>query len=126
MRYVLLIEPDAILGITYKEALEQAGHQVICSRHAQDAVMQFDDKRPDIVVLELQMPGHGGIEFLYEFRSYPEWQNVPVVVHTMVPLQKLDTHSPRFDQLGVVDFLYKPATDLRKLVRTVGEILQPV
>jgi DNA-binding response OmpR family regulator len=118
---VLLIEPDTLLGKAYQTALTRAGHQVMWQRSAQAAVDAADKTPLDVVVVELQLPGHGGVEFLYEFRSYPEWQRVPVVLHTFVPQQHLPTR--QFAALGVAAYLYKPAASLRHLVRAVNTVL---
>ena len=78
---ILLIEPDGILASTYKRALVLAGHQVTMCAGAQAADIAADQTQPDVVVLELQLPGHSGIEFLHEeFRSYSDWSKVPVIV----------------------------------------------
>lgn len=122
---ILLMEPDMILGRTYVSALEQEGHKVLCSRHAQNAVHLIDEQKPDLIILELQLPGHGGIEFLYEFRSYPEWQDVPAILHTMIPPNVLQAQMPHFGQLGIIGYLYKPATNLQQLKRAVNDMLQP-
>lgn len=114
---VLLIEPDALLGDVYGTALERAGHTVAWARGGQQAVMLADSTTPDVVVLELQLPGHGGVEFLYEFRSYQEWQKVPIIFHTLA----FDQHLTITPELGVVAYLYKPATNLQQLIRTVNE-----
>jgi DNA-binding response OmpR family regulator len=125
MSSILLIEPDNILGQTYEEALKKAGHSVRRTRHVQSAVHEADEKAPDMVILELQMPGHSGVEFLYEFRSYPEWQNVPVLIHSLVPPRNLHLHATKLKDLGIAAYLYKPSTSLRKLVQSVAEVLQP-
>jgi DNA-binding response OmpR family regulator len=122
---VLLIEPDKILAETYRQALEQAGHSVSISHTAQSAVHFADESIPDVVVLELQLAGHSGVEFLYEFRSYPEWQHVPLILHTLVPPQALRISEQLLDQLHISAYFYKPSTSLRKLVRAVNETLQP-
>ena len=118
---ILLIEPDAKLAGIYQAALEQAGHIVHHAAHAQDAVHEADESKPDIVVLELQLAKHNGVEFIYEFRSYSEWQNVPIILLTMVAPHSLNITAEMFEQLGIIDCLYKPATNLRKLVEAVGE-----
>lgn len=74
---VLLVEPDTKLAGMYKTALESAGHKVFWALDAQSAVHLADDSAPDLVVLEIQLTSHSGIEFLYEFRSYNEWQDIP-------------------------------------------------
>jgi len=118
---VLLIEPDYMLGTIYKEALEHAGHTVTWRQNAQSAVHATDTSTPDVIVLELQLPRHSGVEFLYEFRSYPEWQEIPIILHTLVPEQALQDRQKQFEPLGVTQYLYKPMTSLQQLVRAVNE-----
>lgn len=114
---ILLIEPDAKLARTYQQALKRAGHSVRVAAHAQGAIDRADDSIPDLVILELQLVAHNGFEFLHEFRSYPEWQHVPVLLLTNVVSASLETAS--LASLGVVGYLYKPATSLQKLVTTI-------
>lgn len=116
---VLLIEPDARLAAIYSQALIAAGHVVRHSPLAQQAVHEAEDFTPAVVVLELQLVGHNGIEFLYEFRSYAEWKDIPVVLLTMVAPHALNITKELLDQFGIVDVLYKPATNLRQLVQSI-------
>jgi DNA-binding response OmpR family regulator len=118
---ILLIEPDKKLGGTYKRALENAGHTVQWAAHAQDAVHLADKNRPELIILELQLTAHNGIEFLYEFRSYPEWQGISVLLLTMVTPQSLQITQEMMDSFGIVGALYKPATTLKQLVNVVQE-----
>lgn len=120
---VLLIEPDKVLANTYSQYLHGEGNEVNTAHNAQSAVHSADESKPDIVVLELQLAGHSGVEFLYEFRSYPEWQDIPVILHTMVPPQSLTISELLIDQLRIAGYLYKPSTSLRKLNSTLGEVL---
>jgi len=125
--HVLLIEPDKLQADAYAEALQRDGHTVARAVSAQVAVQQADEKMPDVVVLELQLPGHNGVEFLYEFRSYHEWLHIPVVVHTFVPLRELAQAATLAKELGVVRTLYKPATNLAALcaaVRVVAPVVE--
>jgi len=114
---ILLIEPDKILADIYAYALVESGHTVSWQPDAQQAVLTADKWRPDIVVLELQLAAHNGVEFLYEFRSYPEWQDIPVVVLSAVPDVSLS--SVLQSQLGVVAYHYKPRTTLEQLLKTL-------
>jgi CheY-like chemotaxis protein len=123
MAHILLIEPDRILAETYKTALEGAGHRVLPVSGAQAAIIACDQQMPDVVVLELQLIEHSGIEFLYEFRSYPEWQGIPVIIQSQVPPQEFTAsqHLLR-EQLGVTAFLYKPQTTLRALLAQINQL----
>lgn len=123
MSTVLLIEPDRPLAKTYSGALKSAGYKVSVVSSAQQAIHGADQLTPDVVVLELQLVGHSGIEFLYEFRSYADWQNIPVLVHTAVPYIELqDGWGLLTKHLGVSDYKYKPTTDLQTLVSSVNEL----
>ena len=124
MSYILLIEPDRLLAETYQQALINAGHNVIVCAGAQAGIMAADQKAPDLVVLELQLVEHSGIEFLYEFRSYPEWQAIPVIVQTMVPQSEFaSSWSLLKDELGVYEYLYKPAANLNTLTDKVSDLM---
>ena len=127
MAHILLIEPDRVLATTYFESLSAAGHNVMIAVGAQTAVMTADRQLPDVIVLELQLVEHSGIEFLYELRSYPEWQNIPVILHTQVPPAEFnDTAKIMRQELGVQDYLYKPHTTLKQLLIAIQEQLPVV
>lgn len=119
---VLLIEPDHLLAASYRAALQQDGHQVTVRSGAQSAVMAADEQTPDIIVLEVQLVGHSGLEFLYEFRSYPEWQDIPVIILSHVPAGEFaGSWQLLRKQLGVQAYHYKPLTSLRRLQQAVGQ-----
>lgn len=124
MATILLIEPDRVLAETYFQSLTAAGHTVVACAGAQAAILAADQTPPDLVVVELQLVEHSGIEFLYEFRSYPEWQAIPVVAHTQVPPAEFRGNSQLLQtELGVQTYLYKPRTTLRQLLRSINDLL---
>lgn len=121
MSRILLVEPDRLLARTYEQALAGAGYQVVTVAGAQDAITAADRTGPDLIILEIQLVEHSGIEFLYEFRSYPEWQTTPVLIHTGVPPAEFnDSRAILGRELGVDVYLYKPRTSLKQLLDTVS------
>lgn len=125
MSQILLIEPDKPLARVYETILKKAGYKVLTASNSQDAINIADESKPDVVVLELQLVGHSGIEFMYEFRSYVDWQDVPILLHTNVPYTELsDSWSLLTEHLGVSDYAYKPHTSLNKLVSSVNELVK--
>jgi len=126
MAHIILLEPDRILAETYHAACKQAGHTLVPCASAQAAVLAADQQKPDLVIVELQLIEHSGIEFLYEFRSYPEWQSVPLIIHSQVPPAEFASNWQLFrDQLNISHYLYKPQTSLRELLATVDQVMQP-
>ena len=124
MSQILLIEPDLILAETYRQALLAAGHRVVCCASAQAGILSADQHCPDVIILELQLIEHSGIEFLYELRSYQDWQTVPVIIHSQVPPAEFNNHRRLLkDQLQVDTYLYKPQTSLSDLTSVVNNQL---
>lgn len=119
--HILLIEPDTILAQMYIKSLEMTGHTVSYVMGAESAIHTADRKRPDIVILELQLANHNGVAFLHEFRSYADWLDIPVVVHTVVPLMQLQNFTAALDEMGVKEQLYKPHTTLAKLTAVIEQ-----
>jgi DNA-binding response OmpR family regulator len=126
MSYILLLEPNTLLAQTYARGLEHAGFVVQHVATAQEAIDVADKATPAVVVLELQLPLHSGIEFLHEFRSYTEWRSVPVVVNTLIPPGRLSAvgHALEHD-LGALTVLYKPHASLQNLIQAVRAQLTP-
>ncbi|MBC7708338.1 response regulator [Polaromonas sp.] len=124
MAHIILIEPDRVLAATYKQGLEASGNSVVMCASAQAAIFAADEKRPDVIVSELQLIGHSGIEFLYEFRSYTEWQTIPVLIHTQVPPAEFsNSWSLLRDELGIHEYMYKPLTSFQQLQRSIAACL---
>lgn len=117
---ILLVEPDMILAETYVNLLKRTGYQTCHVSGAQDAIMAIDKIRPRLIILELQLQSHNGIELLHELRSYPDLQGIPVVLLTFIPEP---ASGNRYKQFGVAEYLYKPHTSLEKLTRTVEDVI---
>lgn len=122
MASILCIEPDRVLAETYYEALTTAGHEVVVTPSAQTALMVTDEFKPDGIILELQLIEHSGVEFLYELRSYTDWQHIPVIIQTQVsPGEFAGNRQILKQQLNVAAYLYKPQTTLQQLVKVVAQ-----
>jgi CheY-like chemotaxis protein len=122
MTDVLLLEPNPLLADAYRQFLVHAGFSVRHVTTGQAAIDAADEQVPGVIVLELQLPRHNGIEFLHELRSYPEWRDLPVVVNTIMPPHKLAAaKQPLQEALGVRAILYKPTATLADLLRAVRE-----
>jgi DNA-binding response OmpR family regulator len=119
---ILLVEPDAVLAHTLQKAVSSAGHRVRVAHTAQTAVEAADQHIPELIILELQLVSHSGIELLYELRSYPDWQDIPVVVLSHVPPGEFtDSWQLLKEELGVRAYHYKPRTSLKKLISVVND-----
>lgn len=119
---VLLIEPDPVLAGRYAELLSREGFDVHCTGDAQGAIVAADKQTPDLIIMEPLLATHSGMEFLYEFRTYPDWQGIPTIILSRIKEFELGLTDKARQELGVKKILYKPETSLAKLARVAHEV----
>ncbi len=107
-------------------ALQRKKHLIDWQVDPQAALDDADNKLPDIIILDLVLANRGGVEFLYEFRSYPDWQRVPVIVYSSLPAEDLSGILAGLEHLNIIALHYKPNTRLSDLVKTVDTSLKYV
>jgi len=127
MAKILLLEPDKLLAQIYQQHLTSCGNQVEACPSAQMAISLADQTRPELIIIELQLIDHSGIEFLYELRSYADWQAIPAIVLTHVPPAEFSFNWQLLrDELGVKEYLYKPMSTLADLTSSINNHLVSV
>lgn len=74
MQTILIIDDDAAIGNLEQEVLERAGYAVLRAYSGTEALLLLKDSRPDLVLLDLMLPGLSGEEVL------PQLQGISVIV----------------------------------------------
>lgn len=123
MKKVLIIEPDRTIAKCIKDELEKRSMKVAIASNADTAIEAADDLQPDIVVTELSLAGHSGTEFLYEFRTYSDWSEVPIVIYSSMKLPDEISNSHDWKHLDIAEFLYKPDESLDQLASRVESLV---
>src|SRR5712691_4769238 len=104
-RKVLLVDDEDSLRRVVKDLLERDGYIVSEARDGVQALDQVDRVGPDIIVLDLNMPGLDGYGVLSHLRSRPATADIPVIVLTA---KSDEDNEVRVFELGADDFLTKP------------------
>jgi type II secretory ATPase GspE/PulE/Tfp pilus assembly ATPase PilB-like protein len=104
-RKVLLVDDEDSLRKVVKDLLERDGYDVSEARDGVQALDQVDRVGPDIIVLDLNMPGLDGYGVLSHLRSRPATADIPVIVLTA---KGDEDNEVRVFELGADDFLTKP------------------
>jgi DNA-binding response OmpR family regulator len=120
---ILLLEPNRLQAQQYQRFLESEGYQVFWSENAQDGIAIADTERPDLIIVELLLAGHSGIEFLYEFRSYADWLDTPVIVLSSVSQTDAGVAEKTLVDLKIGAYLYKSDISLPDISRVVHRLL---
>ena len=102
---VLLVDDEDQLRRVMKDLLERDGYRVHEARDGVQALDQVDRVAPDIIVLDLNLPGLDGYEVLTKLRSRPTTEDIPVIVLTA---KGDEDNEVRVFELGADDFLTKP------------------
>jgi DNA-binding response OmpR family regulator len=102
---VLLVDDEDQLRRVMRDLLERDGYSVTEARDGVEALDQIDRHAPDIIVLDLSLPGLDGYGVLSHLRSRPATVDIPVVVLTA---QGDEDNEVRVFEMGADDFLSKP------------------
>lgn len=68
MKTILLVDDDESIQLLYREEFKEAGYEVISVYNGSEALGRFREVSPDLVVLDIQMPGLNGIEVLRQIK----------------------------------------------------------
>jgi DNA-binding response OmpR family regulator len=114
---ILVVEDEARIAEVVQSYLEREGHMVVRTATGEDALADFDRRRPDLVVLDLGLPGMPGEEVCRRIRASSD---VPII---MLTAKDGEEDLVRGLQLGADDYLTKPFSP-RELTARVRALLR--
>lgn len=79
---VLIVEDDEWVGEGYQTSLGKAGFDTSIATNGLEAIDSIDRSRPDVVVLDLFLPGPNGLALIHEIRSHDDLESIPVIMIT--------------------------------------------
>jgi CheY-like chemotaxis protein len=79
---VLCIDDDRLVLGVCTSALEARGHRVVMATHGQAGLAAAAQERPDLILLDILMPGMDGLEVCRRLRADPEHRDTPIILLT--------------------------------------------
>ena len=119
MAKILIAEDDSDLRLLVSLKLESSGHEVVSVEDGSTAAQRCRTMRPDLVILDLMMPGMSGLEVCRFIRADPELTGTPVILLT-ARAQAADIEAGK--AAGVDEYLTKPFSP-RELAVRVSSLL---
>ncbi|MBD0343415.1 MAG: response regulator, partial [Coleofasciculus sp. Co-bin14] len=118
---VLLAEDNEANISTMMDYLQIQGYQVSVARNGVEAVQQAKQHKPDLILMDIQMPEMDGLEATYRIRSEADLAAIPIIAITALAMPG---DRERCLAAGAVDYLTKPVS-LKQLVNIIEQHLKP-
>ena len=113
-RILLVDDTPANLALLV-DALHASGYRPLIASSGEAALERLRQALPDLILLDMRMPGLDGMDTIARFQAHPQWREIPVIFMTAVeePEQKVQAFSA-----GAVDYVTKPF-DTREVVARI-------
>ena len=119
MQKILLIEDDTGIITPLSLYIEQSGYSIIVCQNGNDAIELFTTEKPNIVILDINLPGKNGIEICKEIRNISE---TPIIV---LSARESEDDKVMLLELGADDYVSKPFSP-RELMARIATILKRI
>jgi two-component system phosphate regulon response regulator PhoB len=122
--YILVVEDEDALATLLQYNLEKDGYQVTVAGDGEEALVQVDERLPDLVVLDWMLPKVSGVEVCRRLRGRAETRNVPII---MLTARGEESDRVRGLETGADDYVTKPfsMSELSARIRAVLRRIRP-
>jgi HD-like signal output (HDOD) protein/CheY-like chemotaxis protein len=120
MSTILVVDDMAIFRDPIAACLQQAGYKTSCAADGQSALASLRSAVPDLILLDVAMPGMDGLTLLKQIRRDKSMASLPVILLTAMAKKELVVQAA---ELGVRDYLLKSRFSLPELLARVRKLL---
>lgn len=122
---ILMVDDDVDLAAIISMKLQTEGFDIKTVNDPAVALETVREYKPDLILLDINMPGMNGTEYLIELRDIPDMKKVKVIFFTSMsnPWPVFKNRDGIAHELGAVDFMEK-GTDLSDVVKKIREALR--
>ncbi|MBI5134166.1 MAG: response regulator [Candidatus Taylorbacteria bacterium] len=117
---ILVIEDEESLRDAIRTKLASSGFAVLSAMTAEEGLEILEFHTPDLVWLDLLLPGMGGFQFLERLRKEDKFKNLPVIIVSVSASPEKVQHA---FQLNVVDYIVKSQYRLEDIVKKIDSLL---
>jgi CheY-like chemotaxis protein len=121
VRKILIVDDDPVVHLLYKKHLEREGFELLMARNGVEALNVVAQTKPDLIVMDVMMPGKDGLSALRELKQNEATRDVPVIIIT-ANVSHYNTSAQEAKIGGAAGLLTKPLSPA-KLVEEVRRIL---
>ncbi|MDD5108145.1 MAG: response regulator [Candidatus Omnitrophica bacterium] len=118
---IMIIDDEENFALLLKIRLEYSGsYEVMAATEAKDIIERIHVFKPDVILLDLLMPGIGGLDVCEMLNNDPFGQAIPIIV-----VSGLDKSADKIEafKLGITDYFVKPVDDA-KLIEAIEKAIK--
>lgn len=119
MARILLIEDSPTDRAVFSQLLQRHGHQTLLATNAEDGIELARQHSPDLVLMDIILPGMSGYQALRALNRGPDTCDIPVV---MVSTKGMDTDRSWGMRQGAKDYFVKPPQE-SALISRINELV---
>ena len=118
---ILIVEDDEFFRELLKKKLLSLGFHIFEASNGEEGVEQTNQKKPDLIILDLLLPNIDGFEVLSKVKTNPETSSTPVIIVSNLGQQE---DVERGLKLGAADYLIKSQFDIESIVAKIKGVLK--
>jgi DNA-binding response OmpR family regulator len=116
---ILIVDDEPNIVVSLEFLMKREGFEVAVAADGEAALRAVEEKRPDLVLLDIMLPKKNGFEVCQAIRANPAWQAVRIV---MLTAKGRDTEVAKGTALGADAYMTKPFST-KDLIAKVRQIL---
>ncbi len=120
LKKILIIEDDDFLRNLLLKKLKRVGFDVLFAVDGNDGLTAIKNEKPDLVLLDIILPGMNGFEVLKRIRTNKNYKNIPVMMLSNLG-EKKDIKQGL--DLGAIDYIIKAHHTLDEIIEKINKII---
>lgn len=120
VRTIMIVDDSVTVRKVTSRLMERQGFEVVTAKDGIDAMNQLEEIRPDVMLLDIEMPRMDGFEVLRSVRHNEQLQDLPII---MITSRTGEKHKQQAMELGVNHYLGKPFQEA-SLLATIEEVIE--
>ena len=117
---ILIIDDEIVSRYTIESSLDSEAYTLVSAENGEQALEKIEVIKPDIVLLDVMMPGMNGFEVCRRLRAYPEFAHLPII---MVTAWDDPIARARCLEMGATEVICKPLNH-KDLIAIVSQFTQ--
>ena len=118
MKKILVIDDEADIREIVRLYLAEEGFKVIEAGNGQDGILTAQREKPDLIILDIMMPGINGFEVAKHLKDDPNTHNIPIIILSVLAQDSQYRH-------GILDYISKPFRQ-EELVGIIKKVFEKV